>query len=47
MAAVAVAVPSPLRLGADKQLGIGADKLVSYPDPKLRNDDHRLKYDIT
>ena len=22
-------------------------KLVSYPDPYVRNDDHRLQYDIT
>ena len=23
------------------------NELVSYPDPYVRNDDHRLQYDIT
>ena len=27
--------------------GVGNSLLVSYPDPYVRNDDHRLQYDIT
>ena len=26
---------------------IGGPRVVSYPDPTVRNDDHRLQYDIT
>ena len=27
--------------------GGGMNGLVSYPDPNVRNEDHRLQYDIT
>ena len=27
--------------------GGGGGVIVSYPDPNVRNDDHRLQYDIT
>ena len=25
---------------------VGAEGVVSYPDPNVRNDDHRLQYDV-